>query len=183
MLRRADGQQRERVRFRLILSAYAPMLLMFAVRLVGDHPRLALLLAAIALGSVVSLFAMVRARNALSADPFVLSSVKDESSQVPAFLLSYLLPFVTADVNKPSDLVVVGIFLALIVTLALGTDLVLVNPFLLLLGLHLYDVETSGGTRTLLLSHVEPRTGDTIQALPFAASGLKLTALERRPRG
>jgi len=171
------------VRFRLILSAYAPMLLMFAVRLVGDHPVLALLLAIVALASVVSLLALVRTRNALSADPFMLTAVKDETAQVPAFLLSYLLPFVTADISNTADLAVIGIFLTLVVTLAFGTNLVLVNPFLLLLGLHLYDVETSGGARALLLSHVEPRSGDTIQALPFAASGLKLTALERRPSG
>lgn len=171
------------MRFRLILSSYSPMLLMFAVRLVGGHPWLAGCLAAVALAAIISLLAMVRARNALASDPFLLTTVKDESAQVPAFLLSYLLPFVAADIKNGADLAVIAIFLALVITVALGTNLVLVNPFLLLLGLHLYDVETSGGTRTLLLSHVEPRSGDTIQALPFAAGGLKLTALERRPSG
>lgn len=159
------------------------MLLMFSIRLINEHAVLAILLAIVGVTSVVSLLALVRTRNALSADPFVLTAVKDETAQVPAFLLSYLLPFVTANMNNKADLAVVGIFLALVVTLAFGTNLVLVNPFLLLLGLHLYDVETSGGTRALLLSHLEPRSGDTIQALPFAASGLKLTALERRPHG
>ena len=161
------------LRARLVASSYAPMLFMLGIRLAADYPIWAIICAVVGFLLVVDVLALTLRRSRLAPSPFELIAVKDETAKIPAYLLTYLFPFVfLRDVNRV-DLLVYCVFFLLVVVVALNTQLVLVNPFLLMLGLHLYDVETRHGLRTLLLSAEEPRVGQTIQAVPFAAGGMK----------
>lgn len=157
----------------LIGSSYAPMLFMVAVRLEGGHPWAAIGMSVVAVMLVIALSRMVTQRSKLSPSPYLLVSVRDDTAQVPAYLITYLFPFVfLQDVSK-NDLVVYCVFMALVVVLAARTQLVLVNPLLLLLGLHLYEIETKNGTKAILLSRSTPKVGAVILAAPFAAGGMR----------
>ncbi len=102
--------------------------------------------------------------------------MRDETAQIPTYVITYLFPLVILDHVTLIDGLVYAMFVALTLVLAARTSLVLVNPVLLLMNQRLFEVETRRGTRALLLSPDEPRVGQVIHAVPFAANGLKRIA-------
>lgn len=160
------------LRIRLATSAYAPMLLMIAVRCVPGHPCIAAALAAIAVLLVVQVVLLVNARNGLAAEVHDVRSVDDETAQVPAYLVTYVLPIILLRDATTQDLVVLGMYFGLALWLAASSQLVLVNPVMLLIGLRLYVVELDAGRKALMLSRGRPRPGP-VRAIEFAGGGLK----------
>jgi len=129
------------LKLRLVASAFAPMAIITAVRLSADYPLIAVLVAVLGLLAVLSLLELVLARSMTNQQPYTLVSIRDDSAQIPAFLLAYVFPFVFVTIGDWQDALAYGLFALLLVVLILRTDLVLVNPVLLVMGYRLYIVE------------------------------------------
>lgn len=166
------------LRLRLLAGAWSPAAFLLAMRVSEDHLgwTLALVLAGVA--AVVSVLLLILARSRTNAQPFELASIEDESSQVPGYLLTFVFPFVFLDVNSWRDGVAWGAFAALTAMLVLATDLVLVNPILLLAGYHVYRVESSSGFRGILLSSCRPARGQIVEAVHLSSGALKQTSIQ-----
>jgi len=167
------------LKLRLVASSFAPMAMITAVRLSIDYFWLALVVGALGILAVLSLAELVQSRGSTNAQPYTLTSLRDESAQVPAFLLTYVFPFVFVTFGDWRDAAAYGLFALLLVVLLVRTDLVLVNPVLLVAGFHLYIIETSSGYRGMIISARHPRVGETIQAVTLPGGTLKQTAEPR----
>jgi hypothetical protein len=164
------------LKLRLVASSFAPMAIIVAVRLSLTYPLVALLIGALGVLAVLSLLELVLARSMTNQQPFTLTSIRDESAQIPAFLLTYVFPFVFVAIGDWRDALAYGLFALLLLILIVRTDLVLVNPLLLAFGFHLYIVESSSGYHGILLSSKAPKVGETVQAVRLPSGGLKQMA-------
>lgn len=164
------------LRLRLLAGAWSPAAFLLALRLSEEYPAWTVGLALVGLAAVVSVLLLIHARSATNAQPFQLTSVEDESSQVPGYLLTFVFPFVFLDVSSWREGVAWVIFAALTAMLVVATDLVLVSPILLIAGYHLYRVETSSGFSGILLSSRRPVRGETVEAVQLSSGALKLTS-------
>lgn len=139
------------VRARLLLSSLSPLMAILAARLWNDHRVAAWALVALAALSVASLVLFLRTRSSLMPQTFVVATAKDESDQIPAYVVTYVLPFVTLQVTQRAELVAYVLLALVLAVLVLQTDLVYVQPLLLMIGWHLYRVEVRHGLQPMTL--------------------------------
>ena len=148
------------IRFRLLCSSLAPLLLILGVRLWKDHWEVAAALVAAAIGAAMSLMLLMRSRESLSSQNYVLNNVHDESGEIPAYLVTYLLPFVTLNIAGWND------FVGYLLLAAVLVVLVDVQPLLLAVGWHLYRVEVQGGYEArVMISGYRLRTGQSVSTV------------------
>lgn len=158
----------------LFLTGLAPMAVIFAVRLWGSYPASAIALAVVALCLIVLLPLALRERGKTTSQPFSVASVRDDSHQIPTYLLTYVFPFLFVSVSGWQDLVAYGVFVLLLVVLLLRTDLALVNPLLLAVGYHMYAISTTTGSELTVVSRERLLVGNRILAVKLADSAYKL---------
>ncbi|WP_460793176.1 hypothetical protein [Nocardioides pacificus] len=154
------------------------MAFIVALRVSETHPLWASALAVLGCLAVWSLFGLIAARSATNEQPFKIRSIRDESAQVPAYLLTYLFPFLFLTVSGWRDWVAYAIFAALLVVVIYRTDLVLVNPILLAAGYHVYIIESTSNFEGLLMATKRPLVGQTVNAVHLTPGAVKMTSLQ-----
>lgn len=145
-------------RFWLFLTSLAPALLIGSVRSTPEWKLWGWIgvLASIAL--FLSAYFVLFARRRTEPVPIVPKTVKDESTQIPTYLLTFIFPFLfIGDAPDKATLAAYAIFAAMLLTLLYRTDLSLVNPALLALGYHVYAVEVQGYPDSFLVAKKAPQ--------------------------
>lgn len=165
------------LRVRLLAGAWSPAALLFAVRISGNHFFWSIGLMIAGLFAFIGVLLLVSARGATNPQPYKISAVKDESAQVPGYLLTFVFPFVFVDASSWRDALAWFLFAALAAALVASTDLVLVNPVLLLAGYKIYAVESTSGYNGIMLSAVRPRRHQVVEAVQLPSGALKLTSV------
>lgn len=130
---------------RLAAGAWAPGFAIFAVRLSGRHQNWSIGMAAACALSLLSMFLLLRAREDTNRQTYTFRSVKDETAQVPGYVVGFVFPFVFWQVGPWREVVAIALFAVLLTILVIATDLVIVNPVLLLFGFRTYTVSTGSG--------------------------------------
>jgi hypothetical protein len=146
----------------LFFSSYAPLFVILGCRFWAsssfDENRWALwLLFGIPILALLSLigafFWWVRTSSPVTAR---VTAIQRKDSEVMAYVVTYLLPFVAIDFDKPGKQIATdgATFLALVAMLALvyvNSNLIHINPTLNVFGYHVYEVETEGGGKHTLI--------------------------------
>lgn len=128
---------------------------------------------------MASLFLLMRARQRLSAQRFTLTRVRDESGEVPAYLVTYLLPFVTLNIAGWADLVGYLLLSAVLIILVVRTDLIYVQPVLLAIGWHLYRAEVENGySEVVFVSNLDLRVGHRVVAVGLGSHVSRVVRIE-----
>jgi hypothetical protein len=155
----------------------APLVGIIAIRLIEVAPEWAISLGAIAVLLLLFVPAVLAARRNVEARPMTVASVRDESAQVPAYLLTYVFPFAFATVDKGSAVWAYVVFGGLLLILLLRTDLSAVNPALLAAGVHSYSVVTKAGQTVTLIARKAPLPGSEILANQVAGGVFSLSTI------
>lgn len=161
----------------LILSSLSPLIGIIAIRMVEASPIWAVSLGSVALLAAVSLPIAIFGRRAVADTPFTLVSIRDDSAQVPAYLLTYVFPFAFATADDTASFWAYGVFAALLLVLLARTELSLVNPILLAFGFHTYEVRTTGNRTISLISKTQPLPHSTFLAYQVAGSAFSFRRL------
>lgn len=151
-------------RLLLVLSSLAPIVAIVAIRLIDIQPRWAIVLGLVALLFALALPLVLLARRRIEGQPFTVVTVRDDSSQVPAYLLTYVFPFAFAPADSVAVVIGYVFFGLLLVILLVRTDLGLVNPILLAVGLHIFVMDVQRGQSITLIAKSAPLVGSSILA-------------------
>jgi len=162
------------LRGRLIAGAWSPALVLLGVRLSTIGWIYTVIFELLALVAALNLVLLVRARSATNEQPFVITFIEDQGSDVPAYLITIVFPFVFLDLQTWQDTVVWAMFAGLTGLLMVRTDLALTNPALVLAGYRMYRIHTSTGYSGVLLSRTPVRCDDSILAVRLAHGAVKL---------
>jgi hypothetical protein len=169
-----DGGYRRRVpnprfAFLLFLSSYSPAFLIIAIRSFQHSWTLFWVSIAMCVGSAVAflIFLTVVRRGA----PILVTvqSVEPRSSELAAYVATYLLPFVLVPSATLQDVLGLAVFIVFIGILWVNSGMLYLNPLLALCRFRLYvaTVRASGGSdlpRSFLITrHVDLAVGEKMR--------------------
>ncbi len=148
----------------LFLSSLAPACVVLGIRLLGSERLLgtAFLLCGLLLFPIAYL--VLKTRRSVTPKPIKVSEIRDESYQVPTYLLTFIFPFLFIDIENYWNAASYIVLILFVSILLFRNDLSLVNPALLMLGYHIYVIQAEGGEDLLLISKARPRTGLSLSA-------------------
>ncbi|ALG86375.1 hypothetical protein [Gordonia phthalatica] len=163
-------------RIRLLAASMTPLLAILAIRVWSAQCLVSVILAGIALISVVSLIGFMHARKGLGTNTQTLAAVEDQTDQIPAYLVTYLLPFVILTVSGWLDIVAYALLAAVLILVIIQTDLIYVQPLLLIAGWHLYRVDISNGygREYILISKNKLYPGQSVDTVSLGGNYAKV---------
>lgn len=147
----------------LFFSAFAPLFAIWALRAwsVVSWVFLALALVGIA-GTVV----IVRLARVDEGDSSEILTIESRDADVAAYVVTYLVPFVTTSARTWQDWLAMIAFVAVLFVLYTSSELLAVNPLLALRGLRLYKADATPQGRIWLLGPTGLRSHDALRIAP-----------------
>lgn len=68
------------------------------------------------------------------------------------YIAAYLLPFLTVDYKDPGSVTCIVVFVLMLGALYITSNMIHINPLLTLCGYHIYQVESTEGKSSLLVT-------------------------------
>ena len=140
-------------KFLLVITAYAPILLVYSMISVFDGERTH---AVWFLGSCIALTALCDRllcfeRNRLEPMRYCTDTVEPADDRVFDLLLVYLLPLITRDLTDFNwySWILIGLFVCMVTAVGYGYHC---NPLLILFKYHFYKVSEKGGVAHILIT-------------------------------
>lgn len=140
------------IRLVLFLSSYAPLLLIVAIRNYSLHRGFSWSLVGLALLSLLVLFGYLRLASSLSPHNLTVKSATSKDGDAMSYIITYIFPFLDAPLNdaaKAASLVLLFLVLGI---LYVNSNLIYTNPILNLCGYHVFQIETTDGKISALIT-------------------------------
>jgi hypothetical protein len=150
----------------LFLSSYVPLFLILLVLYWGTQPVVAYAAVALMLGGALGLLGLWLWVRRTKASPLEVAAVERQDPEVLGYLVVYLFPFLDLPLGTPRGQAV-GLLLFLVVGLLYVHSAMLhVNPTLAVLGVHVYEVESTRGKRHTVITRADRLLpGDELDAV------------------
>lgn len=159
----------------LFTAAYAPLTLLFALRLMGKgHPikaRVCVVIFVLVVGNLIGMFRLMRSEP----DDFVVADTDSGGAELASFVATFLLPFVLVGDVTNWDLGAYAIYMFIVGVISIRGDYLHLNPLLALRGYRVYTITTGRGRRWLALSLDAIRTGDKFKGRRLSPGVLLVT--------
>ena len=98
-----------------------------------------------------------------------------------AYIVSYLVPFLTVSFTEVASAVSFVIFIVVIGIIYVSSNMIYINPILNLRGYHLFEVEGEDEkVSALICKHRYVSPGSTIQVIPLGDFAILETKAEKR---
>ena len=147
----------------LFFSAFAPMFGIWALRAWSLVSWIFLALAVIGIAGTVLIVTLARSDEG---DTSELLAVESRDADVSAYVVTYLVPFVTTSAQNWQDWLAMIAFVAILFVLYTSSELLAVNPLLALRGLRLYRADTQPQGRIWLLGPPGLKGTETLRVAP-----------------
>ena len=83
---------------------------------------------------------------------YKIKSIEDKNEQAVAYLMTYILPFITIGESSREEIMATILILIIIAVIYIKLDLIYINPIMLILGYYIYEIELENGTKRTLIS-------------------------------
>lgn len=157
------------LRVRLFISSYALLFLLLAIRFTNLY-LVAACLALAAFGFLTAYWVLREARKP-TGSPYTIKAVHDAGHQVSGYLVSYILPFVTAAEPSGREILVYLMYLVVVGLIYVQSEMIQLNPTFYLLGLRIGEIEVEEAPapwRAYVVSGGTVAPGDSIRATSLA---------------
>jgi len=136
----------------LFVSAYAPLLALFAILDSFGPGWPSVLCAAVAVLGVVGLWGVWTLVGRSAGDWQVLESSRNRDSDMMAFFVTYVVPFAAAQDASGRTRIALGVFAVVVAALYVRSSIFYVHPLLLLAGYHVFEATTQAGIPVILIT-------------------------------
>lgn len=136
----------------LIISAYAPLMVVLAARFWSANKMVSAFLMMGAAVSVLVLATYVRQLHRLQGQEIVLVASDPAVSELLGHISAYLFPFLEVDFGNAASLVSLGLVYAVLIFIQVKTNLIHINPSLYVLGYHVLQAQDESGRAYALIS-------------------------------
>lgn len=161
----------------LFVSSYFPLWFVVFILYVKEHPYESAGLLTIAVASVAWMLLYLRKVQARNAITVQIARAKRCDHEALSYIVSYLLPFLALPAEGWQKITAMGVFYLLLGFLYVNTDMIHINPTLLMAKFRIYEIETNGGetrcviARNRLLSNSTVRLVDVDDGLAVEKYG------------
>jgi len=139
-------------RILLFVSSYFPLLIIFTIQNLNSHFYWALGLASLGVLSLIGLALFIHFVNTSSPRIQEVTFVQRKDTEVMAYIVTYIFPFLGLNFGDLNNIISLGIFFLILGVIYVNSNMISINPTLNLLGYHLYEIETQGGTIHTIIS-------------------------------
>jgi len=148
--------------FVFFLSSFSPLFGVFALLDSLGNGSVSLACAIIAILGALVPFAMIPIiKSRISPTRLVVSSSQIRDGDTLAYVATYLVPFAALHATSGRERAALVVFLLIIATIYIRSELFYINPFLALLGYRLFQVTTPLGASVVLIARRRFLAGDT----------------------
>ncbi len=139
-------------RFVLFLSSYAPLMLIFAIRdpLKFRFSRHVFLV--LAISSLVLLWLFLRSGRRLAAHSIAVQSAQVRDAEAMSYIVTYFLPFLGISGDNWADAIALLLVYAVVAIIYVNSNLIYINPVLNLVGYRLFEVASTNGKVSALIT-------------------------------
>jgi hypothetical protein len=148
----------------LFFSAFSPLFTIWALRAWSSVSWVFIALAA---AGVIGTIGVLRTARRDEGDPSEILSIESRDADVAAYVVTYLVPFVTTAAQTWQDWLAMILFVIILFVLYTSSDLLAVNPLLALRGLRLYRAKTRPQGRLWLLGPRGLRAEEAVDVAPL----------------
>lgn len=150
-------QESRKTRLLLFVSSLAPALIIAGIRLVDAHRLLSVLLVALGIIALLLTPLVLFLRRHAGRRELTVSNIKDESSQIPTYLITFVFPFLFLSEDMSRSLIASYIgFVGFMALLLYRTPLSLINPAMLVQGYRVYSVDILERGGAYIISKTPP---------------------------
>lgn len=165
----------------LFLSSLSPGVVVVAIRYLEQDWWLG------AIGFLVGVLLMpigllaVHQRGKVIPIPTQFRERRDETYQVPTYLVTFILPFLFVELQSLYSVAAYLVFIAFVATILSKIDISIVNPGLLIFGYRLYDMIGCAGERVTVISKTRPSLTTFENLRPLSGDLFLLESKESDP--
>jgi|GEM_PF-1475613 len=171
-------------RFLLFLAGYLPMYLILAILGWSRFAYWSLVPTVIGLVSLVSIVLIHAYTKTTAPASLTVAEVTNKDGDVMPYLLGYLVPFIDLDFASNAKLWAMFIVFLSIGFTQVAANLIHVNPVILAMGRHIFEVKDSDGVEhTVLTREKRLKKGERLRVVTLADSFLHWTVKDDRKAG
>jgi hypothetical protein len=148
----------------LFFSAFSPLFAIWALR---AWSLISWVLIALTVVGIIGTIVVMRMARRDEGDSSEIVSIESRDADVAAYVVTYLVPFVTTAAQSWQDWLAMILFVIILFVLYTSSDLLAVNPLLALRGLRLYRAQTRPQGRLWLLGPQGIREGEGVAVAPL----------------
>lgn len=142
---------RNQIKTILFLSSYTFLFLIFIIKNMTNQYLLYALIGIILLSNAVLFISINRCKSL--ADEFIkIKSVENINSINSAYLVTYIIPFLTIDFTNLIDVSSLAILFVVFAFLYIKSDMIYVNPTLNFIGYNLVEIRTTKEDKLILIT-------------------------------
>lgn len=139
-------------RFVMIISAYAPLMVVLAARFWSASKVASMLLVVAAAASILVLATYIRQLHRMQGKEIALAATGPAVAELLGHISAYLFPFLEVDFGDTASLVSLGLVYVVLIFIQVKTNLIHINPSLYLLGYHVLQAQDESGREYALIS-------------------------------
>ncbi|MDO5031284.1 hypothetical protein [Corynebacterium sp.] len=150
-------EESQTTRLLLFMSALGPALMIAGIRIYEFQHMLSVVVFISGFVALLPTPIVLAVRRKAGTQAFTVSSIKDESSQVPTYVITFIFPFLfISEAPSPPLIASYTAFALLVLLLLYRTSLALINPLLLLCGYHIFSADVREQGTIFLISKKTP---------------------------
>lgn len=157
------------VRICLFLSSYIPLFAILGIKYWGIQRWVTYTAAVFSLLGVIGLLGLWLWIRDTRGTSLKVTSVERQDQELLAYLITYLFPFLQLQLGDPRSTAIAAILFLTVGLLYVSSSMLHVNPTLAFFGIHIYEVESTGGkTHTILTRADRLIPGKELEAISLA---------------
>jgi hypothetical protein len=133
----------------MFFSSYTLLFLALAIRYLKIYSLWILFI--LALFCLVYTLYIIK-KTKVNPDEGRLTNIQSKNEQVLGYMATYLLPYLGVSIEKWNEQIANLIIFTIICILYIKSDLIYINPTLMLLGYNIYEVTIDGNKKRILIS-------------------------------
>jgi hypothetical protein len=149
----------------MFISSYAPIAILLGVR--WENWPWIWASSGIAVASLSLVLVGIAIRTRGNSRRRTVVAARSGGAGAAGYLTGYLLPFLTVDEPRATDLIAYGGFLVIAFVASVKTDIIQVNPLMFLINLNIFDVTFEDGSSELVISRKRPAASSEIRTTRF----------------
>jgi len=158
----------------LFFSSYVPLILIFSIRYYKTFRYFTIFGIVVSIILSIILLSAMKSTKKLNTMGITLSKISYKSSDLLAYMFSYIFPFLNFKLERYIDMLSLGFFFIMLAIVYINLNIIYINPMLSLFGYKIFEIaDEKNNTFVLITKRGKLIVGNKIQACELGSNVLR----------
>lgn len=158
----------------LFFSSYVPLILIFSIRYYKTNRYFTISGIVIAIILSIILLLVIKSTKKLNLTGITLSKISYKSSDLLAYMFSYIFPFLNFNLERYIDMLSLGFFFIMLAIVYINLNIIYINPMLSLFGYKIFEIADEKNNTFVLITKMDTLiVGQNINVCNLGSNVLK----------